>query len=123
MKCSFHSSIAKAVFVGAAAAAACASSAFAAGSAIVVEHDPGYRSHTYVMGGPPAYAYDSREYDATPHHRHCRAPAWEPNARYMPGDTVARNGELYVARGISSRVYNVNSPPEWTPNYWAPAHC
>jgi hypothetical protein len=82
-----------------------------------VVREPAYREG-HVMGGPPAYAYDTREYEA--HQHHCRAAAWNPNMRYMPGDAVRRNGEVYVARGVSSRVYNVNSPPEWTPNYWRP---
>ncbi|HXD41505.1 MAG TPA: hypothetical protein VN649_13125 [Ramlibacter sp.] len=53
----------------------------------------------------------------------CRAPAWDPNARYMPGQRVWRNGYLFVATRLSASVWNVNSPPEWTPNYWAPAGC
>ena len=36
----------------------------------------------------------------------------------MPGDTVLRNGTTYVATSLSSSVWNVNSPPEWTPTYW-----
>jgi hypothetical protein len=96
----------------AAAALAAAGSAMAQG---IIVQGPVYR-HGQVMGGPPVYAYDSREYDV---HRHnCRAPAWNPNTRYLPGDAVRRNGDVYVARRISERVYNVNSPPEWTPNYW-----
>jgi hypothetical protein len=71
--------------------------------------------------GPPLYAYDSREYD---HYRHrCEADRWDPNHRYMPGEVVRRKGEVYVATETSRHVFNVNSPPEWTPNYWAPAHC
>ena len=72
--------------------------------------------------GPPVYAYQTDEYDA--HHRHrCEAPQWDPNHRYLPGETVRRKGEVYVATETSRHVYNVNSPPEWTPNYWAPARC
>jgi hypothetical protein len=56
-------------------------------------------------------------------HDACRAPRWNPQTRYMPGDTVWRNGELFQARRISQRVYNVNSPPEWTPNYWVQVRC
>ena len=71
--------------------------------------------------GPPLYAYDSREYD---HVRHqCDAHRWDPNHRYLPGEVARRNGEVYVATEASRHVYNVNSPPEWTPNYWAPARC
>jgi hypothetical protein len=77
-----------------------------------------YVEHRY---GPPVYAYDSGEYD---HFRHeCRAPRWDPNERYMPGQEVRRNGQLYVATEVSRHVYNVNSPPEWTPNYWRPVQC
>ena len=72
--------------------------------------------------GPPVYAYqESREYDA--HHNRCDARQWDPNHRYLPGETVRRKGEVYVATETSRHVYNVNSPPEWTPNYWAPARC
>ena len=53
----------------------------------------------------------------------CGAPRWDPSVRYMPGQVVWRHGELFVARRISARVWNENSPPEWTPNYWAPAVC
>ena len=53
----------------------------------------------------------------------CRAPRWHPHVRYMPGQVVRRQGELWVARPISARVWNENSPPEWTPKYWAPAVC
>jgi len=79
--------------------------------------------HPYVehRNGPPVVAYDSGEYD---HFRHeCRAPRWDPNERYMPGQEVRRNGQLYVATEVSRHVYNVNSPPEWTPNYWHPVQC
>jgi hypothetical protein len=30
---------------------------------------------------------------------------------------------MYVATRLSASVWNVNSPPEWTPNYWRPARC
>jgi hypothetical protein len=53
----------------------------------------------------------------------CTAPEWNTTTRYMPGDRVTRLGTLYVAKDISSSVWNVNSPPEWTPSYWAPASC
>lgn len=53
----------------------------------------------------------------------CSAPRWHPRVRYMPGQVVWRKGELFVARGISARVWNENSPPEWTPRYWTPAVC
>jgi hypothetical protein len=61
------------------------------------------------------------------HERHwrrgCDATRWDPQARYMPGALVWRRGELYVASNLSASVWNVNSPPEWTPNYWLPARC
>jgi hypothetical protein len=79
---------------------------------------PAYVERHY---GPPMYAYDSREYE---HFRHeCRAPRWDPNERYMPGQEVRRNGQVYMATEVSRHVYNVNSPPEWTPNYWRPVDC
>jgi hypothetical protein len=102
----------------------------------------------YAVSGSPAPVYvqwhrddpsvrreDRREYYAQEDHERwehehdrdwrdsCRAPRWNPNVRYMPGQAVWRNGSLYVATDVSSRVYNLNSPPEWTPNYWAPATC
>jgi hypothetical protein len=40
----------------------------------------------------------------------------------MPGDHVLRNGQLYVAIN-SATAWNVNSPPEWTPQYWSVASC
>ncbi|MEJ6020960.1 hypothetical protein [Ramlibacter sp. PS4R-6] len=64
----------------------------------------------------PGYRHDHRRYD-------CRAPRWDPNARYMPGQAVWRNGKFYVATDVSASVYNVNSPPEWTPNYWVQVRC
>lgn len=53
----------------------------------------------------------------------CRAPRWNPDVRYMPGQLVRRHGSLYVAKRVSARVWNENSPPEWTPQYWAYAEC
>lgn len=53
----------------------------------------------------------------------CRAPRWDPDVRYMPGQVVRRQGNLFVAKRVSARVWNVNSPPEWTPQYWAWAEC
>ena len=53
----------------------------------------------------------------------CGAGRWSPQARYMPGDAVWRHGQMYVATRLSAHVWNVNSPPEWTPNYWVPARC
>lgn len=53
----------------------------------------------------------------------CGAGRWHPQARYMPGDAVWRHGRMYVATRLSAHVWNVNSPPESTPNYWVPARC
>jgi hypothetical protein len=53
----------------------------------------------------------------------CGAPEWDPQARYMPGQVVWQDGSLYVATGVSAHVWNVNSPPVWTPSYWAQAVC
>jgi hypothetical protein len=71
----------------------------------------------------PAYEDDARYEHHRAWRRSCGAPAWEPLVRYMPGQTVWREGSLYVATGLSASVWNVNSPPEWTPNYWVPARC
>jgi hypothetical protein len=61
---------------------------------------------------PPVWSADS-----------CRAARWTHEARYMPGDVVWRHGRMYVATRLSAHVWNVNSPPESTPNYWVPARC
>ncbi len=89
-----------------------------------------------VYAPRPAYVadYDDREWRGDRHEwrgewrggerRHwCGAPRWEPQVRYAPGMVVRRHGELFIARRVSAHVWNVNSPPEWTPNYWAPAQC
>ncbi|HWI82298.1 hypothetical protein [Ramlibacter sp.] len=69
------------------------------------------------------YGHDWRDEQRGGRRGACGAARWNPDARYLPGDTVWRRGELYVARRVSAAVWNVNSPPEWTPNYWAPARC
>ena len=83
-----------------------------------------------MYDGQPSYPRDWRYAQARGWREHerysqtsCRAPAWDPEARYMPGQTVWSNGHLFVATPLSASVWNVNSPPEWTPNYWAPARC
>ena len=53
----------------------------------------------------------------------CRAPGWDPQERYMPGQVVWQDGNLYMATELSAHVWNVNSPPVWTPTYWVPAAC
>lgn len=75
-----------------------------------------------VYEAPPAYAYEEPSREREWHHA-CRARAWNPEARYFPGERVWRNGDMYVATRLSASVWNVNSPPEWTPNYWVPARC
>jgi hypothetical protein len=116
-----HSGIAKlAVAIGSLAAIVASNGAVAQ----VYGVQPNYGPPTHVMHGPPAYAYGEAYSYEHEHWRHgCSAPRWDPNQRYLPGEAVWRNGKLYVARGVSRSVYNVNSPPEWTPNYWAQARC
>jgi hypothetical protein len=75
-----------------------------------------------IMHGPPDGYGEYSEYDHGRRHD-CRAERWDPERRYFPGQAVWRKGRLYVARGVSRSVYNVNSPPEWTPDYWARARC
>ena len=103
-------------------------------SAAVV-HVPPPPHHPPHVGAVHAPAYPV--YDAPAVHRpgprygrhagwaadHCRAPRWDPHVRYMPGQVVRRQGALFVAKPISARVWNENSPPEWTPRYWAAAEC
>jgi hypothetical protein len=105
--------------VAIATVAACAG-ASAATAQITVTEQPYYGYGERY--GPPLYAYQSQEYDHHWRHR-CEAPRWDPNARYMPGQAVWRKGQVWVATETSRHVYNVNSPPEWTPNYWQPARC
>lgn len=50
-------------------------------------------------------------------------PQWVGTTRYMPGDKVTRLGQYYVALPISATVWNLNSPPEWTPSYWGVTTC
>ncbi|MFP2905148.1 hypothetical protein ACLESD_08845 [Pyxidicoccus sp. 3LFB2] len=50
--------------------------------------------------------------------------AWNSSTRYMPGDIVTRNGQLYVATPASADpTWNLNSPPEWTPSLWSTYRC
>jgi hypothetical protein len=79
---------------------------------------------------PPQVVYDEPHSSHDSRYEHernwrsgCRAPGWDPNARYMPGQRVWHNGYLFVATPLSASVWNVNSPPEWTPSYWAPVRC
>jgi hypothetical protein len=77
----------------------------------------------------PVYGTAPRDRDEWRHDRErgwrqaCRAPAWHPEARYWPGQQVRRHGTVYVATRLSASVWNVNSPPEWTPNYWRATNC
>ncbi len=50
-------------------------------------------------------------------------PEWNPNVRYVGGEKVARLGKYYIAKVVGDSVWNVNSPPEWSPNYWDPTTC
>jgi hypothetical protein len=50
-------------------------------------------------------------------------PEWDPNRRYVGGEKVTRLGKYYIAKVVGDSVWNVNSPPEWTPNYWDPTTC
>jgi hypothetical protein len=70
----------------------------------------------------PAYAQGVHPH-AAPVQAACGAPRWHPQVRYMPGQVVWRKGSLWMARRVSARVYNENSPPEWTPQYWVQALC
>ncbi len=76
-----------------------------------------------VYAAPPAHAHEWRRVQERGWRTACRAPGWAPYLRYMPGQTVWRYGTLYMATPLSASVWNVNSPPEWTPNYWVPARC
>jgi hypothetical protein len=105
------------------AMAATALATFAAGASA-----QSVRVERYVYEQPRYYAQgEIHQYDEPgyrhDHRRDCRAPRWDPNARYMPGQAVWRQGKLYVATDVSANVYNVNSPPEWTPNYWVQVRC
>jgi hypothetical protein len=41
----------------------------------------------------------------------------------MAGAKVLRNGVVYTATLASNSVWNVNSPPEWTPSLWSKTGC
>ena len=103
----------------AAAALASTASTALADTSLYVQAGP---PPVYVMPSPRVYAYDGHDYDRFERHG-CDAPRWDPNARYMPGQAVRRLGKLYVATGESAQRWNVNSPPEWTPQYWVRARC
>lgn len=83
---------------------------------------PAYGQPVY---GQPAYGQPAygRYQRAAPVQQACGAPRWDPRVRYLPGNVVWRRGSLWMARGVSARVYNENSPPEWTPQYWTQAVC
>lgn len=88
--------------------------------AVYGQPQPVYRQPQAVYGRPQAvYAQPA----IVPVQAACAAPRWDPRVRYMPGQVVRRHGDLWVARRVSARVYNENSPPEWTPRYWAQAVC
>jgi hypothetical protein len=87
----------------------------------VYQHGPVYQQgHAHQPA--PAYAQGVHPH-AAPVQAACGAPRWHPQVRYMPGQVVWRKGSLWMARRVSARVYNENSPPEWTPQYWVQALC
>ena len=87
---------------------------------------PGYGPGQPVYGGhphDPYGGYGARHPGMAPAQAACGAPRWNPRQRYMPGQVVWRRGSLWMAKGVSARVWNENSPPEWTPQYWVQAIC
>jgi hypothetical protein len=50
-------------------------------------------------------------------------PDWNPNTRYVGGESVTRLGKNYIAKVVGASVWNVNSAPEWTLSYWGPTTC
>jgi hypothetical protein len=108
--------------LGAAASANAHSSVHLSVNTPVVAAAPVYVAPP-VYATPPAYAHEWRHGQERGWRSACRAPGWDPYFRYMPGQTVWRSGTLYMATPLSASVWNVNSPPEWTPNYWVPARC
>lgn len=112
---------------GAAAAAHAADVYFTVGVQLQPVHAPAGRvvhvAPPPVYDAPPAYGYEQPFEHERRWRRACRAPGWDPQVRYLPGQAVWREGSLYVATRLSASVWNVNSPPEWTPSYWRPARC
>ena len=53
----------------------------------------------------------------------CAFPTWNGTTRYMSGDKVMHQSIAYVALPISNTVWNVNSAPHWTPQYWSKTGC
>ena len=102
---------------GLASAALLISAGASADTRVIVQSVPVPAYHH----GPDRYVFNDYGYDHE--RRGCRAPEWDPNARYMPGQVVWREGKLWIATDVSANVYNVNSPPEWTPRYWVRARC
>lgn len=96
--------------------------AYAAPAPMVhVAPQPVYVQQPGIAYGEP---HDQRhEWERRRDRDFCGAPRWDPQVRYMPGNMVRHQGRLYVARRVSARVYNVNSPPSQTPNYWVRARC
>ena len=85
-------------------------------------YQPGYSAPRVVVTQAPIYVQSPPQYVQADWNT-CGAPGWDPNVRYMPGQVVRRQGNLYIATDVSAAVWNVNSPPEWTPSYWVPAVC
>lgn len=86
---------------------------------------PVYSAPRVVVAQAPVYvqAPPQPQYVQAGDWNTCGAPRWDPDMRYMPGQVVRRRGNLYIATDLSASVWNVNSPPEWTPDYWVPAVC
>ncbi|MBG9390291.1 hypothetical protein [Caenimonas aquaedulcis] len=82
---------------------------------------PLYVQHREIAVGEP---YPGR-YDPYRRDRgdRCGAARWNPQVRYLPGNLARHHGKVYAATRISARVYNVNSPPEVTPQYWVRVRC
>jgi hypothetical protein len=106
------------------AAALAAATVGAVGTANARDYGENYAPNGHVpIWQQGNYAYGYGRYDRDAPRDVCRAPRWNPQTRYMPGDVVHRKGEVYQATRRSERVWNVNSPPEWTPNLWVEVRC
>ncbi|MES3001416.1 MAG: hypothetical protein V4787_12055 [Pseudomonadota bacterium] len=114
----------RSLLITAAVAAGTLGAAMAANAATTVQFAPGQSVYVQQPGVAYGEPHGPRyERDERRDRDFCGAPRWNPQARYMPGNMVRHQGKLYVARRVSGRVYNVNSPPAQTPNYWARARC
>ena len=73
-----------------------------------------------AVGEPYTGRYDRYERDRGDR---CGAARWNPQVRYLPGNLARLHGKVYAATRVSARVYNVNSPPDVTPEYWVRVRC